>query len=73
MANDSGTTPFFVERIPVERWKLYLLRYLLFFLVPLTVAAVFELRHETVIRDLAEGGLLAAAMSFLSVWMEGRN
>jgi hypothetical protein len=60
---------FMVEGIPVERWKLYLLRFLLLFLLP-AVAAAFELSKITAVRVIVEGFLFALTMSAVTLWTE---
>ena len=56
-------TSFMVEGIPVQRWKLYLLRFLLLFFALPAVAALFELPKGAVIRVIVEGFLTALTLS----------
>jgi hypothetical protein len=58
------------EDIPVERWKLYLHRFLLVFFVMPAVAAAFELPRTTVIRVTAEGLVMALVISGATLWAE---
>ncbi|MGB8064208.1 MAG: hypothetical protein WCF26_20135 [Candidatus Sulfotelmatobacter sp.] len=72
MAEAASSTSFMMESIPVQRWRLYVLRFLLLFGIPSVVAAVFELPRATEVRMLVEGFALALAMSVVSGWMERR-
>ncbi len=67
MAEAAGNpTSFMVETIPIQRWRLYVLRFIIFFAIPPVMAAVFELPKATVVRMLVEGILLALTMSVVS-------
>ena len=61
---------FMVEAVPVERWKLYLLRFLLLLVVLPAIAAIFELTKTTVVRVIVEGFLLALTLSVATLWAE---
>jgi len=66
--DNSGS--FMVEGVLVERWKLYLLRFLLVLLIMPTTAAVFELPKGTVIRLIVEGFLTALTISAVFWWAD---
>ncbi len=56
-------TSFVVQGVPVERWRLYLMRFLLLFSVLPAVAAVFELPRAMAIRVVvSEGAVIALIM-----------
>jgi hypothetical protein len=61
------------EGVPIERWKLYLHRFLLCFTIAPVMAAAFELPRRTVVRVFTEGMLFALTISVVSWWMERRR
>jgi hypothetical protein len=65
--------PFMAQGILVERWKQYVVRFVLFLFIPPTMAALFELPGRSVIRVIAEGLALAVTMSFLYWWADRKS
>ena len=54
---------FMAGYIPVKVWRMYLLRFTLFLMIPPTVGAMFELPKSMIVRVIVDGMLLALTMS----------
>jgi len=64
---------FMAEGVCVERWKQYLLRFLLLLFAAPATAAVFELPRKSLIRVFVEGTALAVTMTLAYLWAERQH
>jgi hypothetical protein len=61
-----------MECVRIERWKLYTIRFFLLFLIPPTMAALFELPRTSVVRLFTEGLAVALALTLI-YWLVERQ